>query len=144
MYAFRNFIIYKHIILPDFFYFYRSFHGLWLDMNFIHRVLFKSVGEGIGTISNKNHIQQQTMKDCLNCIFWFFLFQTFLPNDILNVYKQYHCICVGWTVRLACERLGVRIPAATDQSRKNRQWQLHYQTLGNRRECHGPSEMTII
>ena len=74
-------------------------------MNFIHRVLFKSVGEGIGTISNKNHIQPQTMKDCLNCIFLFFLFQTFLPNDILNVYKQYHCICVGWTVRLACERV---------------------------------------
>ena len=40
--------------------------------------------------------------------------------------------------------IGVRSPVATDLSRKNRQWQLHCQTLGNRWECHGSSEMTII
>ena len=47
-------------------------------------------------------------------------------------------------VRPASGRLGVRIPAATDLSRKNRKWQLHSYTLGSRCERHGSSEMTII
>ena len=33
--------------------------------------------------------------------------------------------------------------SATDLSHKNRLWHLHCQTLGNRCECHGSSEMTI-
>ena len=40
--------------------------------------------------------------------------------------------------------IGVWSPVATGPSRKNRSWQLHCQTLGNRCECHGSSEMTII
>ena len=45
----------------------------------------------------------------------------------------------GAVVRLVSRRLYVRIPAATDLSRKNR-----CQTLGNRYECHGSSKMTVI
>ena len=35
-------------------------------------------------------------------------------------------------------------PVATDLSRKNRQLQLHCQTLSNRCQCHRSSEMTIL
>ena len=51
---------------------------------------------------------------------------------------------MGYSVSLACERLGVRIPAATDISRKNRWRQLDCQTLGNRCECRGFYTITII
>ena len=51
---------------------------------------------------------------------------------------------VGQIIRPASGRLSVRIPEATDISRKNRQWQLHCQTLRKRRECHVTSEMIII
>ena len=40
--------------------------------------------------------------------------------------------------------VGARIPASIDLSRTNRKWQLHCQTLGNRCECHGSSEMSIL
>ena len=40
--------------------------------------------------------------------------------------------------------IGVRSPAATTWIAKNRMWQLHCQTLGNRCECHGSLEMNII
>ena len=42
--------------------------------------------------------------------------------------------------------VGVPIPAAIDLTRKIRLWQLHFQTFGNRYECHGSSEikMTIL
>ena len=57
-----------------------------------------------------------------------------------------HCMTAAMAqsvkgVRLASGRLGVRIPAATDLSRKK---VVKAQTLGNRRECQGSSEMIII
>ena len=62
-----------------------------------------------------------------------------------NWTHENHCSCaVGQSVRLACERLVVRIQAATDLSRKNRYWQLYCQTLGNWCKCHASLELTII
>ena len=51
---------------------------------------------------------------------------------------------VGQSFRPARERLGVWMPAATDPSRENKLWQLHCQTLSNRCECHGFSQMTFM
>ena len=51
---------------------------------------------------------------------------------------------MGQSVRPANGKFYVRIPAATDLSRKSKQGQLHCQTLGIKYESHGPSEMTII
>ena len=59
-----------------------------------------------------------------------------------NVFCRGDC-AFGKSVRIACRRLGVRIPVATDLSRKNRQGQLHRQTLGIRCECQWSSYMTI-
>ena len=51
---------------------------------------------------------------------------------------------LGWSVRLASGRLGVRIPSATDLIRQNILWQVHCQTLSNKCVCHGSLEMIII
>ena len=52
---------------------------------------------------------------------------------------------VGQWIRAFAPQAGVRIPASTDKSRKNRQGQIHHcLTLGNRCECHRSSDITIV
>ena len=76
---------------------------------------------------------------------WTLLF----PFDFKSIWLQNYKTdnrgggAVGKSVHLSSGRLGVGILAATDLSRKNRYWQLHCQSLGNRCECHGSSERTI-
>ena len=51
---------------------------------------------------------------------------------------------VAQWIRALALHADIRILAATDLNRKNRYWQLHYHTRGNKRVCQGSSGMTII
>ena len=48
-----------------------------------------------------------------------------MENYLSLLFGGHVCGAVGSRGRLASGNLGVRIPAATDLSRKNRQWQPH-------------------
>ena len=71
----------------------------------------------------------------LNCKYYLHLHKNFFETGLLDYRGDG---AVGQSVGPASGRLGIRIQAATDLSRKK----LHCQTLGNRCECHGSSEMT--